>query len=275
MQRLNMSKGFKLLRIEYLFSVIIPCLLAIYLNNFNFKDHLWILSGFSFYAITGNTLNDFIDMKDPDEKETLERVKGYSRKEIFVLSLASFALGSACFFNTIIHHPILLIYLIIIVVMVIFYCIFKSLVIVNHIILGISHIILPYFMIKINAGSIYISLFPVMSVSEIFIITSIAIVAYTGQMLHELIDGDSLSKLSPKKSQIVIWVVSFISLIIGILMIIITQFYVFFPIIIFPLGIMYIFRKPRKDLRGRYTLKDIGIILGNLVLVYIIILILA
>ncbi|MHA1496779.1 MAG: hypothetical protein ACTSRT_04280, partial [Promethearchaeota archaeon] len=151
----------------------------------------------------------------------------------------------------------------------------KSLVIINHIILGISHIILPYFMIKINAGSIFINFLPVMGVSEISILTSIAVVAYTGQMLHELIDGDSLSKLSPKMSQIIIWGVSFISLIVGILMIIITQFYMFFPIIIFPLGIMYIFRKPREDLRGRYSLKDIGIILGNLVFIYLIILIIA
>ena len=268
-----MSKGFQLLRIEYLFSVLVPCLLSVYLNKYEITAHIWILAGFAFYAITGNTLNDFIDMRDPDEKETLERVKGYSRKEIFVLSLASFALGSACFLNTIVLYPILLIYLIIIIVMVVFYCIFKSLVIINHIILGISHIVLPYFMIKINAGSIIINFLPEMSVSEIFILTSIAVVAYTGQMLHELIDGDSLSKLSPKKSQIVIWGVSFISLIVGIFMIIFTQFYMFFPIIIFPLGIMYLFRKPREDLRGRYSLKDIGIILGNLILVYIVILI--
>jgi hypothetical protein len=38
---------------------------------------------------------------------------------------------------------------------------------------------------------------------------------------------------------------------------------------------MYIFRKPRRDLLGRTTLKDVGIILGNLILVYIIILIIA
>jgi hypothetical protein len=275
MQRLNMSKGFKLLRIEYLFSVIIPCLLAIYLNHFSLADNLWILAGFAFYAITGNTLNDFIDMKDPNEKETLERVMGYSRKEIFVLSIASFALGSACFMNEVILQPILLIYLIVIIVMVIIYCVYKSLVIVNHIILGISHIILPYFMIKINAGNIFMGFFPEMSVSEILILTSIAVVAYTGQMLHELIDGDSLSRLSPKMSQIVILGVSCISLILGIFMIIITQIYMFFPIIIFPIGIIYIFRKPRTDLRGRYTLKDIGIILGNLVLVYMFILIIA
>ncbi|MHA1782038.1 MAG: hypothetical protein ACTSUL_01280, partial [Promethearchaeota archaeon] len=72
-----MSKGLKLLRIEYIFSVLVPCLLSIYLNNYNLLNHIWILAGFAFYAITGNTLNDFIDMKDPNEKETLERVAGY------------------------------------------------------------------------------------------------------------------------------------------------------------------------------------------------------
>ncbi|MFW9818968.1 MAG: hypothetical protein ACFFE5_05110, partial [Candidatus Thorarchaeota archaeon] len=91
-----MSKGFKLLRVEYIFSVIIPCLLAIYLNDYDITANLWILAGFGFYAITGNTLNDVIDMKDPNEKETLERVKGYNRKEILVLVIASFLLGTMC-----------------------------------------------------------------------------------------------------------------------------------------------------------------------------------
>ena len=75
-----MSKGFKLLRIEYIFSVLIPCLLSIYLNDYDIGSQIWILTGFAFYAITGNTLNDVIDMKDPNEKETLERVEGYGRK---------------------------------------------------------------------------------------------------------------------------------------------------------------------------------------------------
>ena len=270
-----MSKGFKLLRVEYIFSVLIPCLLAIYLNDLQIADHLWILSGFAFYAITGNTLNDFIDMKNPNEKETLERVKGYTRKEIFVLSLASFAMGSACFMNSIFLHPLLAIYLIIIILMVIFYCLFKTLMIFNHIILGVSHIILPYFMIKIDAGSTILTYFPELSLNEWLIIISIALVAYTGQMLHEMIDGDSISRLNPRSSQMVIWISSLTSLVMGIFMIIFTQILIFFPIIIFPLGIMYIFRKPRKDLLGRHSLKDIGIIMGNLVLFFLIILIFA
>ena len=270
-----MSKGFKLLRVEYIFSVLIPCLLCIYLNGYNVIAHIWLLAGFGFYAITGNTLNDAIDMKDPNEKETLERVKGYSRKEILVLAIGSFLLGTMCFINDILMRPILGIYLAIIVFMVIFYCKFKKLVIINHIILGVSHIILPYFMIKINAGEVFMNIFPEMELFESLILAAITAVAFTGQMVHEMIDGDSLAKLKPKTSQLVIWVACITSLSIAIISFIVTKYLIFLPILFFPLGIMYIYRKPRTDLLGRTSLKDTGIILGNLMLAYLIILIMA
>jgi len=270
-----MSKGFRLLRIEYLFSVLIPCLLCIYLNNYEVTSHIWILAGFGFYAITGNTLNDVIDMKDPNEKETMERVKGYTRREIGVLGISSFFLGTMCFLNDIIVRPLLAIYLALIVIMVVFYCLFKNLVIINHIILGISHIFLPYFMIKINAGDTVLSYFPNLSLPEWLIITSVTSAGFVGQMLHEMIDGDALARLKPRSSQIVMWVSSIVALGFSLFSLIITQLIILLPIIIFPIGVMYIFRKRRNDLLGRTSLKDTGIILGNLILLYIIILIIA
>ncbi len=270
-----MSKGFRLIRIEYIFSVIIPCLLCIYLNDYDILSHIWILAGFAFYAITGNTLNDVIDMKDLNEKETLERVKGYGRKEIGVLAIASFMLGTMCFMNDILVNPILGFYLVIIVCMVVFYCMFKKLVIINHIILGVSHIILPYFMVKINAGYTFFNFLPHMELYESLILAAITTVAFTGQMVHEMIDGDSLANLKPKTSQLVIWIACIISLLIAILSFIITKYWIFIPIVFFPLGIMYIYRIPRTSLLGRTSLKDIGIILGNLMLIYLIILIIA
>ncbi len=273
-----MSKGFRLLRVEYVFSVLIPCLLSIFLNNYDLMSNVWILAGFVFYAITGNTLNDVIDMKDPGEKETLERVEGFSRKEILVISIGSFVLGTTCFMNEILINPlglVLGIYLIIIVFMVIFYCLFKSLVVINHIILGTSHIVLPWFMIKINAGDSFMGFLPSLTLDESLILGTIVSVAFTGQMVHEMIDGDSLSKLKPRRSQLVIWCASIVSLIIAIVSFFITRDLVFLPILFFPIGILYIFRKPRYNLLGRSSLKDTGIILGNLMLVYIIILIVA
>ena len=270
-----MSKGFRLLRIEYLFSVLIPCLISIYLNNYDVISHIWILAGFGFYAITGNTLNDVIDMKDPNEKETLERVKGYQRKEILVLTMSSFTLGTLCFMNYIIEKPILAIYLAIIVFLVVIYCLFKKLVIINHIILGISHIFLPYFMIKINAGDTIFNYFPNLNLSEWLIVSSVTAAGFVGQMLHEMIDGDALSTLKPKSSQIVMLISSLCALGISIFSIIFTKNFFILPVLILPLGVIYIFRKPRKDLLGRSSLKDTGIILGNLIFVYILILIIA
>ncbi|HDZ17538.1 MAG TPA: hypothetical protein ENI29_08795 [bacterium] len=273
-----MSKGFNLLRLEYLFSVLMPCFLAIYMNNYELSAHIWILAGFAFYAITGNTLNDAIDMKDPREKETLERVAGFHRKEILVLSIASFMLGTASFLNNIIVNPpevpdpVLAIYLVIIVVLVVFYIKFKSLVIINQIILGISHIFLPWFMIKINAGDTFMYFLPALPLDEWLLLGTIASVAFTGQMLHELIDGDSLAQLSPKKSQLVIWIASLISLAIAITSFMFTRLLIFLPIVLFPIGIMYIFRKPRSNLLGQTSLKDTGIILGNLMFAFVIIL---
>ena len=270
-----MSKGFRLLRVEYVFSVLMPCLLCIYLNSYDLISNIWILAGFVFYAITGNTLNDVIDMKDPSEKETIERVKGYSRKEILVISIGCFVLGTTCFLNDILINHLLGIYLIIIVFMVIFYCFFKDLVVLNHIILGTSHIVLPWFMIKVNAGDTLMGFLPSLTLFESLILGTIISVAFTGQMVHEMIDGDSLSKLKPRTSQLVIWCASIVSLIIAIVSFIITQYLMFLPILFFPIGILYIFRKPRNNLLGRSSLKDTGIILGNLMLAYIIILLVA
>jgi len=271
-----MSKGFKLLRVEYIFSVVVPCLLAIYINNYNILEHLNIVAGFAFYAITGNTLNDLIDMKDPNEKGTLERVAGYGRKEIGTLSIATFMLGTACFMNDIMNSPVLIIYLIIIIVLVILYCLFKSLAVINHILLGVSHIFLPFFMIKINAGdTVLFGIFPEITLFEWLLLACTASIAYTGEMVHEMIDGDSLAKLKPKTAQKIIWIAAIISMVIGIISLALTGFIFFFPFVIFPFGIMYIFRRPREDILGWSSLKDVGIILGNLLFVYIVIMIVA
>jgi len=130
-------------------------------------------------------------------------------------------------------------------------------------------------MIKINGGDVFMNVFPNMELNESLILAAIIAVAFTGQMVHEMIDGDSLAKLKPKTSRLVIWVACIISLSISIISFIITLEIIFLPIVFFPLGIMYIYRKPRTDLMGRTSLKDIGIILGNLMLFYLLILIIA
>ena len=65
---ISVSRRLDLLRLGYAFSVLIPCLLAISLHNLLIWDYLDIIFGFFFYAITGNTLNDVIDTRNPEER---------------------------------------------------------------------------------------------------------------------------------------------------------------------------------------------------------------
>ena len=99
------SRRLDLLRIDYAFAVIVPCLFAIYYNHYNLFDHLDIIGGFLLFTITGNTLNDAIDMRNPNEKETIERTRGFHWKEIAAIGIISFVFGMMLFLRIDIRTP--------------------------------------------------------------------------------------------------------------------------------------------------------------------------
>lgn len=262
-----MSSRFGLLRLDYTFSVLVPMLIAIYLNNLNPFKHIDILLGFTFLAITGNTWNDVIDMRDPNEIETLRRVEGYHPREIFIIGLVSFILGFSLLLRTCFQNFLNAILLIIVIVMVLIYCKWAKLVpILNLVLLGASHVLLPYFMIKIDAG------LPLMSDNEWILMVIFLTFALTGQLVHETIDKvSSLRKyFSLRQCQILIWIFSIISLILGLWAFIILGEFYFFPFIFLPIGTMYTFRHPTESTQG---VKDVGILIGNFLLIYFVCLI--
>ena len=257
-----MSKRIDLLRLDYSFSVLIPILLAIFLNSLNFFYYLDIFVGFLFLAITGNVWNDVVDMQDPKEKDTLKRVEGYHPKEIFTIGLSTFLLGISLLLRTCIQNPINGLFLIIIIVMVLIYCVWlKPFPIVNHMLLGGSHIILPYFMIKIEADMTLLS-----RQIEAPIILAFLFFGLTGQFVHETIDRDALRKhLSLKGCQRIIWTFSILTLVCGVWGFIIFPNFYFIPFLFLPLGTIYTFRRPTKSTKG---VKDVGILIGNFLLLY-------
>ncbi|MFX1321178.1 MAG: UbiA family prenyltransferase [Promethearchaeota archaeon] len=261
-----MSKRIELLRLDYTFSVIIPILIAIYLNNLNPFEHFDIIVGFIFLAITGNTWNDVVDMKDPNEKETLERVEGYHPREIFTIGLASFIFGFSLLLRTCFTYPINGLFLGIIIVMVLLYVKWlKPIPILNHILLGASHVIFPYFMIKIDAE------LSLMSTSEWILMFTILGFAVTGQFVHEVIDSDALTRFfSLRQCQIIIWTSAIFTLILALWAFVILEQYYFFPFIFMPIGTMFTFRRPTKSSKG---VKDVGILIGNFLMLYFICLI--
>ena len=98
--------------------------------------------------------------------------------------------------------------------------------------------------------------------------------AITGQLVHEVIDNDSMrKKLSLKQCQIVILISSIITLVLGTMVFIFFpanyKFY-FIPFIFFPIGTRFTFRRPTESTKG---VKDVGILIGNFLLLYFICLI--
>jgi 4-hydroxybenzoate polyprenyltransferase len=255
-----MASRIGLLRLDYTFSVIVPMLIAMYLNRLNPFQHIDIIVGFVFLAITGNTWNDVMDMKDPNEKETLKRVEGYHPREIFTIGIVSFLLGISLLLRTCIQNSLNAIFLVVIVVIVILYCKWlKHVPFVNHIVLGVSHMLLPYFMIKIDAG------LPLLVEKELILMSAFFIFALTGEIVHETIDEDLTKRFSLRQCQIFIIVFSLISLILGAWAFLILKEFYFLPFIFMPLGTIYTFRRPTKSTQG---VKDIGILIGNFILVY-------
>lgn len=261
-----MAKRIDLLRLEYLFSVLVPLLIAIYLNNLNPFEYIDILLGFGLLGITGNTWNDMIDMKDQEDEETLKRVNGYHPREIFTIGLGSFIFGITLLLRTCIENYLNGIFLVVVIIMVITYCIWiKPIPIMNQIFLAISHIILPYFIIKIEAKIFSIEF------GEFIFLISFFTFAVLGQIVHEVIDGDAIRKhLSLKQCQIVIWIFSILTIIFtGWAFVLIQDFY-FLPFLFVPIGTIFTFRRPTESTQG---VKDVGILIGNFLMVYFIALI--
>ena len=240
-------------------------LIAIYLNSLNPFVHLDILLGFTFLAITGNTWNDVVDMRHPEEEETISRVEGYHPREIFTIGLASFVLGMTLLMRTAFAYPINGVLLVIIILMVLVYIKFKQIPIINQVLLGASHIVLPYFIIKNDAQ------LPLMSELEWILMFTFFAFAITGQLVHEVIDGDAITKaLSLKQCQIIIWISSIVTIVLAFWAFIIIQNFYFIPFMLFPIGTMFTFRAPTESTKG---VKDVGILIGNFLLLYFICLI--
>ncbi|MBN2155944.1 MAG: hypothetical protein JW776_07870 [Candidatus Lokiarchaeota archaeon] len=260
-----MSRRFDLLRLGYTFSVLIPCLLAIYLHDLVLWRYIDIIMGFFLYAITGNTLNDMIDVRNPEETDTIERINGFTWREILTISILSFIFGTMLFIRAIIENWINGIILGIIIVCVIVYCLEKHIPIINQILLGISHVFLPYLIIKIDSG-----LTPVVSSQEWFLMITFFAFAFTGQVVHEAIDGDAITRFSLKIQQIIVILSSLITIGVGIITVIVLDDIYFIPFCLIPIGSIYVFRKPERPKSG---VKDVGIILGNIILLYFLVLI--
>ena len=248
----------ELLRLDYLFSVVVPCLLAIYIADLNLFTYLGVIFGWSFIGITGNLLNDAIDK---------DREIDYTTKELGTIAIVSFVLGIMLLMKSFMNDWRTIILALCSIFLVIGYCVkIKQYPIINKFVLVFSHIVFPYLMIRIQEPPKPILL------GEILLLLTFLLFSFSGQVIHEAIDKEAMASFSQRKVQIIVQIASILTIITGIYAIILLNDYLLFPMIVVPLGPMYIYRRPVVP---RKHIKDVGLVIGNLIMVYILVLIIA
>lgn len=256
------SRRIEILRLDYLFAVIVPTLFAIYFNKLDIHDYWGLIVSFCFFGISGNIINDIIDRKDDSDIEAQTRTHGFHDKELWALALVSGILGISLLIPIIIIFPLVAVYSIIAIILVLIYCAKKKIPVLNQFLLAISHIIIPYLIVKTMGRSF----FPIISLGEGFFLAALLFFAVSGQTVHEIIDGDAITKYSLKTQQLVVIITSSVSIILGITGVILLKEYLLFSFILIPLGTIYSFRRPKKS---RKSIKDTGILMGNLAMVFL------
>ncbi|MBD3187213.1 hypothetical protein GF325_10320 [Candidatus Bathyarchaeota archaeon] len=244
----------KIVRLDYLFSVIIPCLIAIYISGNDLLVHLKTMAGWAFLGIAGNVINDAID-KDRD--------LGWHVKELIAISLGSILLAMLCFVDLFVENPVNIMWICLAIALVLLYCVkFKKHAITSTIVQVTPEIMFPFF-------TIYM---PVNFVDWCWLI-SLLLFGYLSQLTHEAIDGEAITKFSKRQVQAIIILFSILTLASGVILFALTLDWNIVPFALVPLATIYIFRAPR-DHTAR-NIKDVGIILGNFFMIYFTILLLA
>ncbi|MFX0100837.1 MAG: hypothetical protein ACFFCS_14775 [Candidatus Hodarchaeota archaeon] len=241
------------LRLDYLFSVIIPCLIAIYVHDEPLNYHLRTILGWAFLGIAGNVINDMID-KDRDLT--------WHSKELGAIALGAIALSMLCFFESVVRNPWNLLWVACAIIMILAYCLgLKKIQFVSTFWQVFAEIFFPYFTIKLPSGN------------EWFWVITLYSFGLLSQFVHESIDKEAISTLSPRRVRIVVIFFSLLTLALGAVLFL--QFFDFniIPFAFVPLATIYIFRVPRKAIGS--NIKDVGIIMGNFFMVYFLFILLA
>ena len=248
----------KVLRLDYLFSVLIPVFFAIYINDLPILNYIKLIGGWIFIGISGNLLND---IKDQD------RDLPFTNNHLKAMFLICLFFGVLLMLDTFIANYLNLVFFLITVILVVLYCLkIKKYPIINKFVLVFSHIILPYLIIKI----------PVFGNPEFFgeisLLIGVFFFSFASQIIHEISDAEAFTKFSKKISRILILSFSIISIVFFIFTIILFLDIYLIPLVAAPIGIIFLFRIP---ITPNSTHKKAGILVGNLLLFYIIILVIS
>ncbi|MEX2684630.1 MAG: UbiA family prenyltransferase [Candidatus Sigynarchaeota archaeon] len=246
------------IRLDYLFVVVIPCLIALYANKsdpgFTILDHLKTILGWAFLAVAGNVINDIVD-KDRDT--------GWRAKELAAIAMGSICLALLCFVDAVAINLLNALWIGTAMVLVAVYNFgMKRIPLASGFVQVFAEICMPFFTIHVPDDPV-----------EWLWLASLYLFGVLSQFMHEALDRDALARrFSPARVRSIVILFSIFTLVSGLVLFILSRDFNIVPIAFVPLACIYIYRVPRASAGN---IKSIGIILGNFFMVYFIVLLVA
>jgi len=248
------------IRLDYLFVVVIPCLIALYTNKylsgFTIIDHLKTILGWAFLAVAGNVINDMVD-KDRDT--------GWRAKELAAVAVGCVCLALLCFMDAVIANPLNALWIGIAITLIVIYNFgMKHVPLASGFVQVFAEICMPYFTIHVPDDPI-----------EWLWLVALYLFGVLSQFMHEALDRDALARrFSPARVRSIVILFSLLTIAAGTVLFFSSSPWEFniVPIAFVPLACIYIFRVPRAS---SGNIKSIGIILGNFFMVYFVVLLVA
>lgn len=245
-------------RLDYLFVVVIPCLVALYTNRgmpgFTILDHLKTILGWIFLGIAGNVINDIVD-KDRDT--------GWRGKELAAVAIGSICLAMLCFTNVVANSILNVLWIGTAVALILFYNLgMKKIPLASGFVQVFAEIAMPFFTIHVPDDAF-----------EWLWLLSLYLFGVLSQFMHEALDRDALARrFSPAGVRLVVLLFSILTLVSGFVLLFLTGDPNILPFSFVPAACIYIYRVPRAS---SGNIKSVGIILGNFFMVYFVVLLVA
>ena len=245
-------------RLDYLFVVVIPCLVALYTSNnspgFTILDHLKTIIGWVFLGIAGNVINDMVD-KDRDT--------GWNAKELGAVALGSIALALLGFAGAVVASPLNAAWIATAICLILVYNLgMKRIPLASGFVQVFAEICMPFFTIHVPDDP-----------AEWLWLVSLYLFGVLSQFMHEALDRDALAqRFSPARVRSIVLLFSALTLAAGFALLFLSWDFNILPFAFVPAACIYIFRVPRASAGN---IKSVGIILGNFFMVYFVVLLVA
>lgn len=263
-----MTRVNDVLRLEYCLIYTFPVVIATYVNQLDFLSQLPLFVAFIFIGLSANMINDAIDLRNPEDAATHERLHGFQARDLFIASLMAFSCAAVFLWSVMVTYPLVFVFFLLTVVTSLGYGLVKGLSSVPFVdqVLGIMGMLsFPYLMTIAN-GPIFALTLGDWILLILFIPAGLLI-----QTVQQTIDNENIGTLSEKTVHWIVLILCGLTVALGVVLV---SYYRNLALLPCGFGVLIMLIEFLKPTGSSLEVKEVLIATGNVMMVYLLALVL-